>query len=216
MKSFVVLGLGRFGKTILSNLYEMGHDVLGVDEDERLVQEYSNHATQTIQANITNDDFLRSIEIQNFDAVVVAVGNNMPVSIMATVLLKELGAKYIVVKAQEDLQEKILYRIGADKVILPERDIGIKVARNLADDNRFDMIEIFADHSIINISPPKSWQGKTLGELAVRAKYGVNIIAVKDADSSYEIPTASTTVNKESILTIMGANSALRRIGSIN
>lgn len=215
MKSFVVLGLGRFGKTILSSLYEMGHDVLGVDEDERLVQEYSNHATQTVQANITNDDFLRSIEVQNFDAVIVAVGNNMPVSIMATVLLKELGAKYIIVKAQEDLQEKILYKIGADKVILPERDIGIKVARNLADDNKYDMIEIFSDHSIINISPPESWQGKTLGELAVRTKYGVNIIAVKNADSSNEIPTANTTVHKDSILTIMGANSDLRRIGSI-
>ncbi len=215
MKSFAVLGLGRFGKTILSSLYEMGHEVLGVDEDERLVQEYSNHATPTIQANITNDDFLRSIEIQNFDAVVVAVGNNMPVSIMATVILKELGAKYIIVKAQEDLQEKILYKVGADKVILPERDIGIKVARNLADDNKFDMIEISPDHSIISISPPESWQERTLGELAIRAKYGVNIIAVKDTDSANEIPAANTTVHKESILTIMGANANLRRLASI-
>lgn len=215
MKSFAVLGLGRFGKTILSSLYEMGHEVLGVDEDERLVQEYSSHATQTIQANFTNDDFLRSIEIQNFDAVVVAVGNNMPVSIMATVILKELGAKYIIVKAQEDLQEKILYKVGADKVILPERDIGIKVARNLADDNKFEMIEIFSDHSIISIVPPESWQERTLGELAIRTKYGVNVIAVKDADSENEIPAANTALHKESIITIMGANSNLRRLASI-
>jgi len=215
MKSFIVLGLGRFGKSLASTLYKMGHEVLCVDEDERVVQEFSRHATLTVQADLTSEEFLKTMDIEHFDAAIVAVGANMQVSIMATVLLKELGAKYILVKAQDDLQERVLYKVGADKVILPERDTGIKVARNLTTDNFFDMIEISADHSIINIRPPEAWFGKTLGELAIRAKYGINIIAVKNGDAANIIPTATTVLTEDSVITVMGTNTDLRRITNI-
>lgn len=215
MKSFIVLGLGRFGKSLAQTLYDLGHEVLGVDGDEKIVQEFSRHITHTVQAEVTSEDFLKSMDIRKFDAAIVAVGSNMQVSIMATVILKELGARFILVKAQDDFQEKVLYKIGADKVILPEKDIGIKAARNLATDNFFDMIEISPDHSIISISPPESWYGKTLGELAVRTKYGINIIAVNGGNSTNVIPNANTLIESNSVITVMGMNDDLKRVSSI-
>ncbi len=215
MKSFIVLGLGRFGKSLATTLYELGHEVLGVDGDEKIVQDFSHHITHTIQADLTSEDFLKSMDIDKFDAAIVAVGENMQVSIMATVLLKELGAKYILVKAQDDFQEKVLLKIGADKVVLPERDTGIKIARNLAAVNFFDMIEVSSDYSIITIHSPVTWLNKTLGELAVRAKYGVNIIAVKGESQEDVMPTASTMLDESSIITVMGHNQDLKKLGSI-
>ncbi len=215
MKSFIVLGLGRFGKSLAMTLYELGHEVLGVDGDEKIVQDFSKHITHTIQADLTSEDFLKSMDVDKFDATIVAIGENIQVSIMVTVMLKELGAKYILVKAQDDFQEKVLYKIGADKVVLPERDTGIKIARTLAAVNFFDAIEISPEYSIITIRPPESWHGKTLGELAVRAKYGVNIIAAKDNDTDNVIPTANTKLNSETLLTVLGMNQDLKKLGSV-
>jgi trk system potassium uptake protein TrkA len=215
MKSFIVLGLGHFGKSIAQTLFDLGHEVLAVDDDERIVQEFSRHVTHTVQAEVTSEDFLKSMDIKRFDAVIVAVGSNMQVSIMATVLLKELGAKFILVKAQDDFQEKVLYKIGADKVILPEKDMGVKAARSLAADNFYDMIEISPEYSIVTIHTPVPWYGKTLGELAVRAKYGVNIIAVKGGKNTNVIPNANTMLDKNTAITVMGSNYDLKRLNSI-
>lgn len=211
MKSFIVLGLGRFGRSLAKTLSDQGYDVLGVDSDEKLVDEFSRHVTDAVQADITSEDFLRSVDICSFDAVIVAVGSNVQISILATVLLKELGAKFILVKAQDDFQEKVLYKIGADKVVQPEKEIGIKTAHNLASDNFFDMMEISSDYSIRTVSPPESWHGKTLGELAARTRYGINILAVKGTDNNCIIPDANTIIEDGSIITIMGTNNSLQR-----
>lgn len=213
MKSYLVLGLGRFGKSVAKTLFDLGYEVLGVDGDEKLVNEFSRHITQAIQADITSEDFLRSIDVKSFEATIVAVGSNIQISILATVLLKELGAHFIMVKAQDDFQEKILYKLGADKVILPEKDSGIKAARNLATDNFFDMVEISPEYSITSVSPPDSWLGKTLGELSARTKYGLNVIAVKSTDNKCVIPDANTVIESGSIITIMGTNDALQKFG---
>lgn len=213
MKSYIVLGLGRFGKSIAKALYDMGYDVLGVDSNEKLVDEFSRYITQTVQADITSEDFLRSMDIKSFDAAIVAVGSNIQISILVTVLLKELGARFVLAKAQDDFQEKILYKIGADKVILPEKDIGVKAARNLATDNFFDMIEISPEYSITSISPPNSWLGKTLNELSARKHYGLNIIAIKDTANKCIIPDANTVIEGGSIITVMGKNDDLNKLG---
>lgn len=215
MKSYLVLGLGRFGRSFAKTLIELGHEVLGVDNDERIVQEFSRDLTHTVQAEACSEDFLRSIDVKSFDAAVVAIGDNIQSSIMATVLLKELGCRFILTKAQDDLQAKVLYKVGADKVVFPERDMGIKAAHNLVTNNFFDMIEISQDHSIIGLSAPHNWVGKTIGDLAVRARYGVNILAVKNSSHTSVSPQADTIIHADDILTIMGANSDLKKLQNI-
>ena len=215
MKSFIVLGLGRFGKSVAQTLYDLEYEVLGVDSDEKTVNEFSRYITHTIQADITSEEFLKSIDIAKFDAAIVAVGSSMQVSIMVTVLLKELGAKYILVKTQDDFEEKILYKVGADKVILPEKDIGIKVARNLVTNSFYEMIEISPEYSIVSVNPPESWFGKTLSSLAVRSKYGINILAIKHANNTNIIPDANAVIESDSVITILGMNSDLKRFRSV-
>lgn len=215
MKSVIVLGLGRFGKSVAKTLYELGYEVLGVDQDERIVNEFSRYITHTVQADITSEDFLKSMDIEKFDAAIVSVGSNIQVGIMVTVLLKELGAKFVMVKTQDDFQEKILYKLGADKVILPEKDIGIKTAQNLATDNFYEMIEISPDYSIVSVTAPASWVGKTLGNLAVRSRYGINVLAVKGGSNTNIIPDADTVIESGSIVTILGMNSDLKRFRSV-
>jgi trk system potassium uptake protein TrkA len=213
MRSYIVLGLGRFGKSLAATLSSMGHEVLAVDQDSAVVQNFAKHVTHTVQANITDDDFLKSMGIEKFDAAIVGVGSNMQISIMATVLLKQLGAKYILVKAQDDFEEKILYTVGADKVILPESNMGVKTAHNLATDNFYETIEISSEYRIISVPAPENWCGKTIGELSVRSKYGINIVAIK-GNNNIIIPVADTLIEKEMVLTIMGSNADLRKINN--
>ncbi len=215
MKSFIVLGLGRFGKSLAQTLYDLGYEVLGVDGDEKIVNDFSGRITRTIQADITSEEFLRSIDVGKFDAAVVAVGSNTQVGIMATVLLKELQVKFVLVKAKDDFEEKILYKIGADKVILPEKDMGAKVAHNLVAANFYDMIEISPEYSITTVTAPESWYGKTLGELGARARYGTNILAVKSEGGTNIIPSANTVIEGGSMLIILGTNSDIKRFSNV-
>jgi trk system potassium uptake protein TrkA len=210
-----VLGLGKFGRSVAKTLYELDYEVLGVDLDEKIVNEFARDIMHVVQADITSEAFLRSVDIDEFDVAIVAVGSNIQTGIMTTVLLKELGAKFILVKTQDYFQEKILYKLGADKVILPEKDIGIKVANNLAADNFYEMIEISPEYSIASVTPPKSWLGKTLGELAVRTKYGINILAVKNNEDKIIIPNADTVITGDSVITVLGMNSHLKKLRNI-
>lgn len=215
MKSFIVLGLGRFGKSLAKTLYDLGYEVLGVDGDEKIVNDFSNRITHAVQADITSEEFLRSIDAGKFDAAIVAVGSNTQVSIMATVLLKELKVKFVLVKAKDDFEEKILYKIGADKVILPEKDMGIKVARNLAAANFYDMIEISSEYSITSAAAPESWYGKSLGELGARARYGTNILGIKNNGETNIMPNANTVIESGSVLIILGTNSDIKKFASV-
>ncbi len=215
MKSFIVLGLGRFGMSVAQTLFDLGYEVLGVDADERVVSKFSQYITHVVQADITSESFLKSVDVTNFDAAIVAVGSNMQVNILATVLLKELNVKYILVKAQDDFQEKILYKIGADKVILPEKNIGIRVAHNLVSDSFFDIIAVSPDYSITSMIAPKSWQGHTLGQLAVRKKYGINVLLVRSESNIRNIPDSNTLIERESTLILMGMNEDLKKISTL-
>lgn len=215
MKSYLVLGLGRFGQSFAKALTDLGHDVLGVDNKENIVQEFSDAITHVMYAEAASEEFLKSIGVKNFDAAVVAIGDDIQSSIMATVLLKELGVKYIIAKAQNALHAKALYKLGADKVVFPERDMGIREANNLVSNNIIDVIELSPDYSIIETVIPDSWSGKSIGELAVRARYGVNIIAIRKDGHINVMPQANTVFSQNNVIAVMGKNSDLKSLKSI-
>ncbi|HPQ46608.1 MAG TPA: TrkA family potassium uptake protein [Clostridia bacterium] len=215
MNSYLVLGLGRFGKAFAKTLSELGHDVLGVDRNPQVVQDVSEELAHVITSEISNEEFLKSIGVSNFDAAVVAIGNDLQSSILTTALLKELGAKYIISKAQNDLHAKVLMTVGANRVIFPERDMGIRVANNLASHNIIDSIQLSGDHSIMETSIPEKWVGKTINELAIRAKYKVNILAVRKGDTLDISPGADYVFKEDDIVSIMGKNKDLKDLQHI-
>jgi trk system potassium uptake protein len=212
MKSYIVLGLGRFGRNIAKSLIKLGHNVLAVDRSEQLVQEFSDEVTHVMCAECTSEDFLRSVGIRNFDAAIVAIGNDIESSILTTVLLKELGAKFILAKAHNDLHAKVLKKIGADSIIQPERDMAIRSANNIVSNNIIDTIEFSPDYSIMESNIPEEWVDKTIGELNIRAKYSVSIIAIKNKEGITIAPNAGTRFNKDDITAVIGHNSKLKSL----
>ncbi|MHB1392392.1 MAG: potassium channel family protein [Clostridia bacterium] len=205
MRSFVILGLGRFGQSVAKTLYELGHEVLVIDENEGLIQSISNHITYAMVGNVTDENVLKAAGIKNFDAAVVSTGRNLESSILVTQMLKEMGIRYILVKAQNELHARVLTKLGADRVIFPEQDMGVRAAHNLVSTNIIDYIELSPDYMIIEINPPKRWEGKTLKELNVRAKHGINIIAIKSGTKINMSPTADYIVNDNDILVVIGS-----------
>ena len=207
MQSFVILGLGRFGQSVAKTLYELGHEVLAIDENEGLIQSISDHITCAMVGNVTDENVLKAVGIKNFDAAVVSTGRNLEASILVTQMLKEMGIRYILAKAQNELHARVLTKLGADRVVFPEQDMGVRAAHNLVSTNIIDYIELSPDYTIIEINPPKRWEGKTLKELNVRAKHGINIIAIKNGTKINVSPTADYIVNNNDILVVIGSKS---------
>ncbi len=214
MKSYLVLGLGRFGQSFAKTLVDLGHDVLGVDSDEQIVQQSSEFLTHVMHADASSEDFLKVIGVKNFDAIMVAIGAHIQSSIFTTVLLKEMGASHIIAKAQNHLHAKILEKVGADKVVLPEQDMGIWEANKLVSNNIIATIELSPEYSIIETTVPTGWVGKSIGDLAIRTRYHINLIAIKTDKGIDVIPQADTVFQKEDIIAIVGKNSDLKWIRS--
>lgn len=204
-KQFVVIGLGIFGSSVAKTLYNLGNDVLAIDMDEEAVQEISNSVTHAVQMDATDEHALKTIGIRNFDVAVVAIGANAQASIMTTLLVKELGVKYIIVKGNSDLHAKVLYKIGADRVILPERDMGTRVAHNLVSSSILDYIELSPDYSIMEIESPNQWHNKNIKDLNLRAKYGINIIAIKNDNAVNMSPYAEDIIEPGDIVVAIGS-----------
>ncbi|HCU08632.1 MAG TPA: potassium transporter Trk [Clostridiales bacterium] len=213
MKSFVILGLGRFGISLARTIVELGHEVFGADSDEEVIKRHAGELTHIVQADITSEDFLRSIDVAKFDAVIIAVSSNLQVSIMTTLIAKEVGAKYLIAKSQSDFHSRLLYKIGADVVILPEKDMGVKVAHNLVTNKFLNMIEISPEYSIMNIYPPESWYGKTLEEMTPSLRERAHVLALRKSDASADLmPDLETIVEEGDIITLMGENGTLRKL----
>jgi trk system potassium uptake protein TrkA len=202
-KQFIVIGLGRFGSSVARTLYANNTDVLAIDSDGAVIQEIADDVTKAIQADATDEIALRDLGIRNFDVAVIAIGSDIQSSIIATLLVKELGVKYIIAKALNDKHSKILYKIGADRVILPEKDMGMRVAHNLISTGILDYIELSPDYSIAEITCPQEWQGKTLAELNLRVTHGINIIAIKRGDAINISPGANDTVQSDDIAVVI-------------
>jgi len=211
LKQFVVLGLGRFGSSVARTLYGLGHDVLVIDAREDIIQDISDSVTHAVQADATDENALRSLGLRNFDVAIVTIGSNIQSSIMVTLIVKELGVKYVVAKAQNELHAKVLYKIGADRVVFPERDMGVRLAHNLVSSNVLDFIELAPDYSIVEIAALSEWKGKTLEQLDMRVRYGINIMAIKHGSEINISPRADDVIKSNDVLVVIGSNEDLTK-----
>jgi len=211
-KQFLVLGLGRFGTSLAKTLCELGQEVLAVDSDEELVSDIAPHVTQAIQLDATDESLLASLGVQNFDAAVVSIGQNTRDSILVCVLLKELGVPYLIAKANDELHAKVLRKIGADRVIFPERDMGARLARNILTPNVLDLMNLSDGYQIIEIRVPSKWIGESLISLNVRRHYGLNILAIHRSGRFLASPAPDMLFEREDILLVMGRTEDIERL----
>ena len=207
MKSILLIGLGRYGQHIAKKLNEIGHDVMAVDHKEERVNAVLPYVTNAIIGDSTNEDFLRSIGIENYDVCIVAIGDDFQSSLETTSLLKELGGKLVVARATRDVHEKFLLRNGADHVVYPEKQLGIWTAITYSSEKVFDFIDLGENHAIMEVSIPDAWHGKTILELNVRNNYNINVLALKDNGKLNANINGQTTLNKDQTLLVLGTNS---------
>lgn len=180
-RQFVVLGLGIFGSSVTKTLSEFGCDVLAIDKDMTCVDRVTPYATQGVQADMTNIDQLRHLDIGNYDVAIVGTGSCLESTVMAVMNLKELGVPFIVAKAKNKSYMQILTKLGVDLVVRPEKEMGERVAKMMLSKNIIDLIDIDDQYSIVEIKVPEGWVGKSLAELNVRGRYGMNIIGIRNA-----------------------------------
>lgn len=210
-KEFAVIGLGRFGGSICRTLAEHGMEVMAIDNNEDRVNEYSMIASHAVVGNTTDEKVLKSLGIRNFDHVIVAIGDDIQASILTTIILKELGVNNITVKAQNDYHEKVLLKIGADHVVHPERDMGRRIANNMISNSVLDYLELSEEHSIVEIVASHKIDGKSILNLDVRAKYGINIVAIKRMNEIIVSPQANEIIREKDILIVIGADADINR-----
>ena len=214
MKSFLVIGLGRFGAAVAQELSALGQEVLALDIDAENVQHIADQVTQAIQGDAQDEAVLRSVGARNFDCCVVAVGADMEASILITVMLKEMGAKYIVAKAMTPIHARVLERVGADRVVLPEIDMGQRLAQRLARTNVVDYIGVSDEFSIVEIHPPRSWVGNSLGKLGVRAKHQINVLAIQHGEGGHVDvnPKPDKVIGPDDLLIVIGTNEQVNSV----
>lgn len=211
-KQFAVIGMGRFGSSVAKTLYAMNYDVLAIDSDESRTDEVVEQVTHAVTADATDEDVMRALGLRNFDVVVVAIGQDIQASILTTLIVKEMGIGMIVAKAQNELHGKVLVRIGADKVIFPERDMGARVAHHLISPNILDHIELSKDYSIVDLEAGPGLIGKNLRQLDIRNKFGCNVMGIRGKDGIMNIaPHAEDLIKEGDVLVIVGKNDNLHR-----
>lgn len=216
MRQFAVIGLGEFGMSVAKTLSEKGHQVLAIDKDEELIQEASEFVTEAVQVDATEEKALKAVGIMNVDMAIVGIGTNLEASILTTLILKELGIQHIVARAVTDEHGKVLEKVGAEKVVFLERDMGARVANSLVSPSILEHIELSPEFGIMETVPPKEFIGKSIRDLDVRAQYGLNIIAVRKKDASIEegselnvAPKADYVVKQKDLFIIVGSNENL-------
>ncbi len=213
---FVVFGLGKFGKSVAQTLADNGKEVLAIDMNEDVIQDVSDFVTHAVQADVTDADALKALGVGNFDVAVIAISNNLQASIMSTILAKEMGVPFILAKAQNDIHKRVLEKVGADKVIFPEREIGVRIANNLISENFVDYIELSEDYSIVETSVLEEWAGKSLKDVNMRVNYGINVMAIRKGDSISITPGPDLILQSTDVLVVIGSNADLRKINVAN
>jgi len=212
MRQFAVIGLGRFGQSVAISLAKMGFEVLAIDTDEEKVNEIVEHVTHAVQIDALDENALRAVGIRNFDVVIVAIGHDMQASILITVMLKEMGVREVVAKARTELHGRVLAKVGADKVVFPERDMGVRVARALVTKNILDQIELSPDYSILELVAPEEFVGKTLEESGIRLKHGVTVLAIRRGADIIISPGGKQVIEPGDVLVTVGRNDRLKRL----
>lgn len=211
MKSVLLIGVGRFGRHMAMKFQQMHCEVLAVDHDEDRVNDVLPYVTNAQIGDSTNEQFIASLGVRNFDVCVVAIGDNFQSSLETTSLLKEQGARFVVARANRDVHAKFLLRNGADDVVYPEKQMAIRTAVRYSNDNVYDYVQLTGDHSIYETPTPASWDGKTIVELQVRQRYHINILAVKRGDVLEPLPSADHVFRAGESLLILGSNSDIEK-----
>ncbi|MGI5835846.1 MAG: potassium channel family protein [Chloroflexota bacterium] len=211
-KQVVVIGLGRFGTSLVRTLTDLGHEVLGLDINMRKVEDVSEFATQTAQIDATDEDALRQMGVRNFDIAVVAIGSDVKSSILTTLLLKRLGVKMVISKAQDELHGDILGRVGADKVVFPERETGIRLAHSITTPNLVDYLEVLPGFGIAKLVAPPAFVGRELGEIDLKGRFGVTVLILRRGDDLILNPSRSELVGSGDELIIAGRDEQMETI----
>ena len=211
-KEYIVIGLGQFGMSIAQTLMQNDCEVLVLDINEKRTRAIADSVTCAVTGNVMDAELLAGLGIRNFDGAVIAIGENMEASIMATMVVNELGVPHILAKAQSELHAKILRKVWADRVVLPEWEMGIRYANNMVHDNFFDAVELSPDISMMEINVRREWEGKSLKQLNMRAKYKINVIGIKSEDGFDVNPDPDEPLNANSKLVSIGRNEVLNKL----
>lgn len=212
---YAVIGLGRFGRAVCSTLHHLGHDVLGIDSSEKLVaqalaEQFTAHA---IQLDSTEPMTLKEAGVFEFDTVIVAIGNYIQESIITTLNLKEGGVANVVAKASNDVHGKLLQKIGADRVVFPEHEMGCNLARSLTRPNILERLTLDADHSVVEVTVPPEFDGHTIAELNLRSRFGLNLLALGEDQRRFQInPNPSQRLHKGQVMVVIGDNGAIEKL----
>ncbi len=212
MKSFAVLGLGRFGSSVAKTIAAGDCELLAIDRDAATVQSVTKEIPNAVIADFTDEQTLKDLGIENYDVAVVAVGGDLETAILTTVLLKEQGVKTVVVKAVSERNADILYKVGADQVIRPEYEMGVRVANVLTESDILDSIKLSADYSIVEFAVPKKWHGKTIAQLDLRKKYAVTVLAIKRNQELLVSPSAEEAFLEHDLAVIIGSNESISQM----
>lgn len=212
MKSYLVIGLGLFGRAVARQLCALGAEVLVIDRSNELVQQLANDVTHAVVADAQDKEVLRALGAGDFDCAILAIGDELAASVLITMNLKELNVPYIVCKAHDETHAKVLEKLGADRVVIPEEEYAQRLGRSLYSHNVLDYIELSEEYGILEVPAPRTWIGKTLKELNVRAKLGVNIIAVESGRKTNVAPGADYLIQAGDIMVVLGDNYALEAV----
>lgn len=210
---FAIIGLNRFGSNLAVHLQQMGNEVIGIDADEKKVRRIADEITQAAIGDPTDEDVLRTLGVENADVAIVALTDDIQSGVLVTLMLKEMGLKRVIAESTSEIHGRILSRVGADKVIFPERDMGERLAMSLSHSNIMEYIDLSDEYSIMEIRVPSGWAGKTLGHLQIRAKYHITVLAFRDAGGNINLsPDPQKPLDGEGNIVVIGPNKSIEQI----
>ena len=212
MKSYIVIGLGRFGAELATKLYECGEEVLAVDTNESIVDKIADHVTRAVTADARDLDVLEKLGAENFDRAVVAVGSDLAASALITMNLKTLGVPFIMCKAHDDTYREILEKLGADRVIIPEREMADKLSLGLTSAGVMEYIELSDEIGIVEMAPPAAWYGKSIRQLDLRNRYGLNVIAMRKGDNLGITPDIDAPIDDQYMMVMLGKYDVINQL----
>lgn len=215
-KQFVVIGLGRFGYSLLEELIRLGHQVLAIDNNEDRIDYVAAIATHAVQADAMDEKVLKALDVASFDAVIVGIGGDIEASILTSITLKELGVRKIIAKAQNHMHGKVLEKLGIDMVIYPERDMALRLACNLVSNSIIEQIQLSSDYGILELITPVSFVGRSLEEIAIRQRMDITIIAIRSGQEIIISPHAQQRIKKDDILVALGPTRRLEKLGEMD
>lgn len=211
-KQYLIIGAGKFGYSLAKRLQDLNQEVMIIDKDESVVQKLSNEIDYIVEGDVNNEAVLEEIGAHNFDVVIISVGTDVQTSIMVALTLKEMGVKKIVAKATNDLHAKVLYRIGATRVVFPEQEMGYRVAQNLVNRNVLDFVHLSLDYTMVEIDVPVEWYGRSVLDIDIRKNYNLNIVAIKnDVDINIAI-SPNTVFHKGDTALVIGLKSDAQKL----